>query len=70
MFGDANVGGLSLYIPKVMYDENIPFSSDTTPYGSTYTLFVTGRVYEGCIYIRKSIVTTWSKYSIKVYGIK
>lgn len=70
MYGDANVGGLSLYIPKAMYTENVPFCADTTSYDSTYTLFASGKIYSGHILIRKSIVSGWSKYSIRVLGLK
>lgn len=70
MFGDANIGGLYLYIPKIMYDDNVTFCVDTTPYGSSYTLFATGRVINGKILIRKSIVTGWSTFDIRVFGLK
>ena len=70
MYGDANLGGLYLYIPKAMFSENVAFSVDTTPYGSAYTLFACGRVTNGIITMRKSVVTGWSTFQIRVFGLK
>lgn len=65
--GDVSFGGLSLFIPKVLFTADLPFSAISEV--DNYSMKVFGKYAVGSVKIQRSQVSGWSNYQIRVYGI-
>ena len=72
--GDDN-NGISIYIPKVFFDVNVPFSlysanQNALVVDSGYSVRAHGRILNGKVILAYVNVTGWQNAALRVYGIK